>query len=81
MILVKLFPRLHEGVRAREVQDGSSKQKKGRGATHTRRSPIARSPLLARSGVPKGVVELLSSGTTWCPNCGYHKDREVVVTE
>ena len=45
------------------------KQKKGRGATHTRRSANSKLAAPARSVCPQ------------CPNCGYYKDREVVVTE
>ena len=44
------------------------KQKKGRGATHTRRS------VCPQCGAPKLPHHV-------CPNCGFYKDREVVVTE
>ena len=53
------------------------KQKKGRGATHTRRS--ANSKLAARSICPQCGAPKLPHHV--CPNCGFYKDREVVVTE
>ena len=66
-----------EGVR---VKRGSKmavpKQKKGRGATHTRRS--ANSKLAAPS---RSVCPQCGAPHHVCPNCGYYKDREVIVTE
>ena len=55
------------------------KQKKGRGATHTRRSANSKLAAPARSvcprcGAPKRPHHV-------CPTCGYYKDREVVVTD
>ncbi len=69
-----------EGVR---VKRGSKmavpKQKKGRGATHTRRSANSKLAAAARSTCPQCGAPKLPHHV--CPNCGYYKDREVVVTE
>ena len=55
------------------------KQKKGRGATRTRRSANRRIDAPARSVCPQcGAVKLPHHV---CPNCGFYKDREVIVTE
>lgn len=55
------------------------KQKKGRGATHTRRSANSKLEMPARSVCPQcGAVKLPHRV---CPSCGYYKTREVVVTE
>ena len=54
------------------------KQKKGRGATHSVVPPIEISAP-SRSTCPRcGAVKLPHHV---CPNCGYYKDREVIVTE
>lgn len=55
------------------------KQKKGRGATHTRRSANSKLAAPARSVCPQCGTTKLPHHV--CPNCGYYKDREVVVTE
>ena len=69
-----------EGVR---VKRGSKmaipKQKKGRGATHTRRSANSKLAAPSRSVCPQCGAPKLPHHV--CPNCGYYKDREVVVTE
>ena len=49
------------------------KQKKGRGATHSRRSANSNS-VCPQCGAPKLPHHV-------CPNCGHYKDREVIVTE
>ena len=55
------------------------KQKKGRISTHTRRSANSRLDAPARSVCPQcGAVKLPHRV---CPNCGFYKDREVIVTE
>lgn len=55
------------------------KQKKGRGATHTRRSTNSKLEMPARSVCPQcGAVKLPHRV---CPSCGYYKTREVIVTE
>ena len=55
------------------------KQKKGRGATHTRRSANSKLDMPARSTCPQcGAVKLPHRV---CPSCGYYKGREVIVTE
>ena len=55
------------------------KQKKGRGATHTRRSANSKLATPARSTCPQcGAVKLPHHV---CPNCGFYKNREVVVTD
>lgn len=55
------------------------KQKKGRGATHTRRSANMKIDAPSRSVCPRcGAVKLPHHV---CSNCGYYKDREVIVTE
>ena len=52
------------------------KQKKGRGATHTRRSANSKLAAPARSTCPQcGAVKLPHHV---CPNCGFY---EVIVTE
>jgi len=69
-----------EGVR---VKRGSKmavpKQKKGRGATHTRRSANSKLAAPSRSVCPQCGAPKLPHHV--CPNCGYYKDREVIVTE
>ena len=55
------------------------KQKKGRGATHTRRSANSKLEAAARSVCPRCGAPKLPHHV--CPSCGYYKDREVVVTE
>lgn len=55
------------------------KQKKGRGATHTRRSANSKLSMPARSVCPRcGAVKLPHRV---CPNCGFYRDREVIVTD
>ncbi len=55
------------------------KQKKGRGATHTRRSANSKLALPARSTCPQcGAVKLPHRV---CPSCGYYNGRQVIVTE
>ena len=55
------------------------KQKKGRGATHTRRSANSKLATPARSECPRCGAPKLPHHV--CPSCGYYKDREVVVVE
>ena len=55
------------------------KQKKGRGATHTRRSANSKLSTPARSECPRCGAPKLPHHV--CPSCGYYKDREIVVTE
>lgn len=55
------------------------KQKKGRGATHTRRSANSKFEAAASSVCPQCNAVKLPHHV--CSNCGYYKDREVVVTE
>ncbi len=55
------------------------KQKKGRGATHTRRSANSKLAAPSRSVCPQCGAPKLPHHV--CPNCGYYKDREVIVTE
>ena len=55
------------------------KQKKGRGATHTRRSANSKLAAPARSVCPNcGEVKLPHRV---CPSCGYYRKREVIETE
>ncbi|MBE6479741.1 MAG: 50S ribosomal protein L32 [Olsenella sp.] len=55
------------------------KYKKGRTSTHNRRSANSHLDAPARSVCPQcGAVKLPHRV---CPNCGYYKDREVIVTE
>ncbi|WP_154028121.1 50S ribosomal protein L32 [Olsenella uli] len=55
------------------------KQKKGRGATHSRRSANSKLATPSRSTCPQcGAVKLPHRV---CPSCGYYKDRQVIVTE
>ena len=54
------------------------KQKKGRGATHTRRSANSKLAAPSRSVCPQCGAPKLPHHV--CPNCGYYKDREVIVT-
>ncbi|MBQ3267527.1 MAG: 50S ribosomal protein L32 [Atopobiaceae bacterium] len=55
------------------------KQKKGRIATRTRRSANSKLDAPSRSLCPQcGAVKLPHHV---CPNCGFYKDREVIVTE
>ena len=55
------------------------KQKKGRGATHTRRSANSKLETPSRSVCPQCGAPKLPHHV--CPNCGFYKDREVIVTE
>ena len=55
------------------------KQKKGRGATHTRRSANSKLAAPARSECPRCGAPKLPHHV--CPSCGYYKDREIIVTE
>ena len=55
------------------------KQKKGRGATHTRRSANSKLAAPSRSVCPQCGAPKLPHHV--CPNCGYYKDREVLVVE
>ena len=55
------------------------KQKKGRGATHTRRSANSKLAAPSRSVCPQCGAPKLPHHV--CPNCGYYKDREVIVTD
>ena len=55
------------------------KQKKGRGATHTRRSANSKLAAPARSTCPQCGAPKLPHHV--CPNCGFYKDREFVVTD
>ena len=55
------------------------KQKKGRGATHRRRSANMKISAPARSTCTRCHAVKLPHHV--CPNCGYYKDREVIVTE
>lgn len=55
------------------------KQKKGRGATHTRRSANSKLGVAARSVCPQCNATKLPHHV--CSNCGYYKDREVVTTD
>ena len=55
------------------------KQKKGRSATHPRRSAFSRLDAPARSVCPQCGAPKLPHHV--CPNCGHYKDREVIVTE
>ena len=55
------------------------KQKKGRGATHTRRSANSKLDAPARSLCPQCGAPKLPHHV--CPNCGFYKDREVIETE
>ena len=55
------------------------KQKKGRGATHTRRSANSKASMPARSVCPECGAPKLPHHVS--PNCGHYNDREVIVTE
>ena len=55
------------------------KQKKGRIATHNRRSANSKLEPAARSVCPQCGAPKLPHHV--CPNCGFYKDREVIVTE
>ena len=55
------------------------KQKKGRGATHTRRSANSKLATPARSECPRCGAPKLPHHV--CPSCGYYKDREILVVE
>ena len=55
------------------------KQKKGRGATHTRRSANMKLEMPSRSVCPQCGAPKLPHHV--CPNCGFYKEREVGVTE
>jgi large subunit ribosomal protein L32 len=55
------------------------KQKKGRGATHTRRSANSKLTTPARAVCPScGAIKLPHHV---CPSCGFYKDREIIITE
>ncbi len=55
------------------------KQRKGRAAVHHRRSAHDRISAAARSVCPQcGEVKLPHRV---CPNCGYYRNREVIVTD
>ena len=55
------------------------KQKQGRIRTHNRRSANMKIDAPSRSTCPRcGAVKLPHHV---CPNCGYYKAREVIVTE
>lgn len=55
------------------------KQKQGRIRTHNRRSANMKIDAPSRSTCPRcGAVKLPHHV---CPNCGFYKDREVIVTE
>ena len=55
------------------------KQKKGRGATHTRRSANSKLTTPARAVCPScGAIQLPHHV---CPSCGFYKDREIIITE
>jgi large subunit ribosomal protein L32 len=55
------------------------KQKKGRGATHTRRSANSKLSTPGRAVCPScGAVKLPHHV---CPSCGFYKDREIIITE
>ena len=72
--------RLHAGrERQRGTEMATPKQKKGRGATHTRRSANSKLAAPARSVCPQCGAPKLPHHV--CPNCGYYKDREVIVVE
>ena len=54
------------------------KQKKGRGATHPRRSANMRIAMPAKSTCPQcGAVKLPHRV---CPQCGYYRNKEVIQT-
>ena len=55
------------------------KQKKCRAKTHSRRSTNMKIAAASRSTCPRcGAVKLPHHV---CPNCGFYKDREVIVVE
>ena len=55
------------------------KPKKGRGATHTRRSANSKLAEAGRSVCPQCGAPKLPHHV--CASCGYYKDREVLVVE
>lgn len=55
------------------------KQRKGRAATHSRRSTNDRISAPASSVCPQCGETKLPHRV--CPNCGYYRNREVIVTE
>ena len=55
------------------------KQKKGRIATHNRRSANSKLEAAGRSVCPQCGAPKLPHHV--CPNCGYYKDREVLAVE
>ena len=55
------------------------KQKKGRGATHTRRSANSKASMPARSVSPECGATNIPHHV--CPKSGHYKDLEVIVTE
>lgn len=55
------------------------KQKKGRGATHSRRSANSKLAMPARCTCSHcGAVKLPHRV---CPNCGYYRDRQVIAAD
>ncbi len=55
------------------------KQRKGRAATHHRRSAHDRIPMPPRSLCPHCGEAKLPHRV--CPNCGYYRNREVIVVD
>ena len=55
------------------------KRKTGRAVTHARRSANDKAPVAARSVCPQCGATKRPHYV--CGNCGYYKDREVIVTE
>ncbi len=55
------------------------KQKKGRSATHTRRSANSKLQTSGRSVCPECGATKLPHHV--CPSCGFYKHREVLVVE
>jgi len=55
------------------------KRKTGRSVTHSRRSTHDKAPVAARSVCPQCGATKRPHYV--CGNCGYYKEREVIVTE
>ena len=55
------------------------KRKTGRARSHSRRSSNSRITVPARSICPQCKEAKLPHYV--CPNCGYYKNREIIVTE